>query len=414
MKIQKFELLDYVNSIHENINLQECHLICVQHILATTISLFDALFKKGLDPRNLSAIGKCYSTRPEALKYLIEKGIDVAYESQHFNPYRTFDQEFQCVLLKFFQERISRLEKMGCKKLIVLDDGGELLLFVNSLLQEKNFWRGKIVGIEQTTAGYEKLKLQDLSFPVINVARSNIKLFHESPFIARIAVERLIAHLSTIGLFPKNALIIGNGAVGSHIYSEIKQLFRTEIFDLDKSRSSIQNGLLSENLKKFDLIIGCTGKTVILPDQFRFLKKGACLVSVSSSDREFSGYDLRKNIKNISFCHQNIYTRGIHLLNCGFPINFDDAYDEIDTQEFQLTRAILLGGIYQAIDKQHSTGLTDLDHGLQEKIYCLFGQINPTTKNQTANGSRDKTDPKNHEDHKQVRLRRMKIKEQLC
>ena len=79
MKVQKFKLLDYLNSVFENIDLDGCHVICVQHIVASTISLFNALFENGLNPKNLSAIGKCYSTRPEALKHLLEKSVDVAH-----------------------------------------------------------------------------------------------------------------------------------------------------------------------------------------------------------------------------------------------------------------------------------------------------------------------------------------------
>lgn len=374
MKVPKFKLLDYLNSVFQNIDLKDCHIICVQHIVASTVSLFNALFENGLSPQNLSAIGKCYSTRPEALEHLLERKVDIAQESLHFDPYRTFDMEFKRVLLDFFQDKIKALEANGCKKLIVLDDGGELLLFMNSLLKKRKFWRGKVVGIEQTTAGYEKLKSEPLLLPIVNVARSNIKLFHESPFIARVAVERLLEHLNTLRIFPKNALIIGNGAVGSHIHGEIRDLFRTETFDLDASKSSINMNSYANMIGNFDLIIGCTGKTVIQPNQFGLLKNGACLASVSSSDREFSGFNLRNKVKDISSCHEDICADGIHLLNCGFPINFDNAYEEIDIPEFQLTRAILLAGIYQSITKELANGLVDLDHDLQAKIYQLYDQ----------------------------------------
>jgi S-adenosylhomocysteine hydrolase len=372
MKIPKFKILDFLNSVFENINLKDCHVICVQHIVASTISLFNALFENGLNSQNLSAIGKCYSTRPEALEHLHNRKVDVARESLHFDPYRAFDVEFKRILLSFFRNKIKSLEAKGCKKLIVLDDGGKLLLCMNSLLKRSKFWKGKVVGIEQTTAGYEKLKSEPLLLPIINVARSNIKLFHESPFIARVAVERLLEHLNKLRVFPKSALIIGNGAVGSHIHAEIRELFRTETFDLDASKSSIHTDSYAKMLGNFDLIIGCTGKTVIHPNQFRLLKKGACLASVSSSDREFSGFNLRNKIKNIPSCHEDICARGIHLLNCGFPINFDNAYEEIDIPEFQLTRAILLAGIYQSITKEYANGLIDLDSDLQAKIYHLY------------------------------------------
>lgn len=375
MKVQKFKILDYLNSIFTKVDLSECHVICVQHVVASTISLFNALFENGLKPENLSAIGKCYSTRPEALEHLLKKGVNVSRESLHFNPYRPFDLEFKRVLLEFFEQKVKVLQENKCKKLIVLDDGGELLLLMNALLKKDEFWRGKVVGIEQTTAGYDKLKSESLLLPVVNVARSSIKLFHESPFVARVAVERMLNHLNALGFSPKNALIIGNGAIGSHIHSEIKELFRTETFDLDHSKSSLKNDSYATVLKDFDLIIGCTGKTVIHPNQFQYLKRGACLVSVSSSDREFSGFDLRNGVEGISSCHQDICTNGVYLLNCGFPVNFDDAYEELDIPEFQLTRAILLSGIYQSIAGECDNGLFDLDSGLQERIYNLYDQM---------------------------------------
>lgn len=372
MYIPRFYILDYLNSISTDFNLSKCKIICVQHVVASTISLFQSLFEKGLLAENLSIIGKCYSTRPEALKHLVDKNVDVSKESLYFNPYNSFDEEFKRMIISFFKEKIDSLEGQEFEKLIVLDDGGELLLFINDIINKKPFWIDKVVGIEQTTAGYDKLKTANLLFPIVNVARSGVKLFHESPFIASVAVERLICHLNKLNLHPQNALVVGNGAVGSHICCELKEVFDVAVHDLDLTKSSFQEGFSPDMLRDFDMIVGCTGKTVIFPSDFKFLKKDACLVSVSSSDREFSGVHLRKNVKDIFSCHQDVYSNGVYLLNCGFPINFDDAYGEIDIPEFQLTRAILLAGIYQAITLNHSKGLIDLDQNIQNTIIELY------------------------------------------
>ncbi len=55
-------------------------------------------------------------------------------ESLYFNPYNTFDVEFKKLLLNLFKSKLKHLEEIGCQKLIVLDDGGELLSLINSLL----------------------------------------------------------------------------------------------------------------------------------------------------------------------------------------------------------------------------------------------------------------------------------------
>ena len=95
-------------------------------------------------------------------------------------------------------------------------------------------------------------------------------------------------------------ILAPNKTLAAQLYSEIKELFKTDFFDLDQTKSTIQlDRLDSDILRNYDLIIGCTGKTVLTPQHFQFLKKGTCLVSVSSSDREFSGFNLRKKVENI-------------------------------------------------------------------------------------------------------------------
>lgn len=57
---------------------------------------------------------------------------------------------------------------------------------------------------------------------------------------------------------------------------------------------------------------------------------------------------------------------GITVLNCGFPVNFDEDYDAIDTDDFQLTRALILTSIYQAaIKNPRVQGFFPLEGGLK-------------------------------------------------
>jgi hypothetical protein len=60
---------------------------------------------------------------------------------------------------------------------------------------------------------------------------------------------------------------------------------------------------------------------------------------------------------------------GITLLNCGFPITFDEDYDSIDTDDFQLTRALILASVYQAsVTSQNLHGFLPMEDDLQKTI----------------------------------------------
>ncbi|MFY7843262.1 MAG: hypothetical protein ACOVOR_04525 [Rhabdochlamydiaceae bacterium] len=356
-----------------DVSLEGDTIVCVQHVLSSTISLFNALFEKGLKPERLFVLGKCYSTRPDAITHLSSIGVHVSTLSSYFDPYEPFDVYFKNNLAVFWNQTIIHLKQQEIKRLIILDDGGELLSLMNLLIEKEPCFKDKIIGIEQTTAGYEKLKKQSLSFPIINVARSDVKLFHESPFVAKVAIERMFHHLNGLGLSPQNALIVGAGAVGSQVADQLNGCLEVQTFDLKSTRSTLSDG--RQRLKDFDLIIGCTGSSVLYPEDFSLLKTNACLVSVSSSDREFNAVFIRKNKANIMTCHDNIYAQDLYLLNCGFPINFDEAYDEIDPLEFQLTRGILLAAIYQSVSQEKDVGLIDLEQHWQKEIYTIYHQI---------------------------------------
>jgi S-adenosylhomocysteine hydrolase len=248
-----------------------------------------------------------------------------------------------------------------------MSDGGALQEIANTLpLNDLS----KIVGVEQTTSGYENLKSKKLQFPIINVARSDTKLRHESPFIARLTVERLFLSLNALNIHPKKILVIGNGSVGAQICSILKDDFNISTFDVIPSKSSISNKDFEDSLSQFDLIIGATGKRTISSNQYKYLKKNAVLASVSSSDREFDAVYLRRKFKGtLTDCHQHLLVDNIYLMNCGFPVIFDTSYDIIDTSEFQLTRSLLLTGVLQGVDYRGSDkGFISLDPEDQREI----------------------------------------------
>jgi hypothetical protein len=154
--------------------------------------------------------------------------------------------------------------------------------------------------------------------------------------------------MKKLPVIPREVLIIGNGPIGSQIREVLEESYHLSTFDKTASRSSIKNEDFEKSLHKFDLIVGCTGKPVLMPKHHQLLKKNVILVSASSSDREFDAVNLRSKVPLVTDCHENLFIGGICLINCGFPINFSSDFRKIDSDELQLTRSLLLAAVFQA------------------------------------------------------------------
>lgn len=370
--LRQLPLLDFTATLYPDKNLKDVYLICAQHLVSTTYSLFYTLLKLGLKAGNLSTIGKCYSTDPTAYEEMKKIGIDACPSSLLFNSHRPFDEQYRENIKKFVWERAKKLTGGKFKKIIVLDDGGELIPVISDLLQDSC----EIVGIEQTSSGFHKLK-KKIKIPIINVARSLAKLNYESPIIAQLVVDTLVRRVKNLPLHPREVLIIGNGPIGSQIREVLKNTYHISTFDKATSRSSIKSEDFEKSLKKFDLIIGCTGKPVLRPEHYQLLKKNVILVSASSSDREFDGANLRNRIPLITDCHENPFIGDICLINCGFPINFSSEFRTIDSDELQLTRSLLLAAVLQADNHSDFTkkGFIALDIENQREILQKYLSI---------------------------------------
>ena len=374
--LRKLPLLDFTMKLYPDIDLHETYIVCAQHLVSTTYSLFHTLLKLGLKAQNLSAIGKCYSTDPQAFNEMRKLGIDVCPSSLAFDSHAPYDEQYRENIKKFIETRTKKLKSSKFKKIIILDDGGELINAANDLLVKKNC---SVVGIEQTSSGFHKLKTKKIGFPIINVARSPAKLNYESPIIARLVVNTLVRQIKKLPNHPREVLIIGMGPIGSQIQEALNSKYHVSSYDKLASRSSIKPEAFEKSLIKFDLIIGCTGKSVLKPEQYKLLKKSVILVSASSSDREFNAAHLRRGLFSIKNCHADLFAEDINLINCGFPINFAAEYREIDSDELQLTRSLLLAAILQAYNHADVSckGFINLDmenqRDIVQKYLSIFG-----------------------------------------
>lgn len=345
-------LLRFAPTLYPEVDLSSVTIVACQHILGTTVDLFEALLAKGLKPENCYVLGKCYSTHPATLSVLRKMGIQVSDLSTAFDGARSFDEQFSEYVKRFADDvRLDGAFDRG-RRVVVLDDGGFLLRYVQDTIEDVS----NLFGVEQTSSGFEKLKDVGLRFGVVNVARSKTKLGVESPFIAEGVIREMEKRI-TIDAGTR-VLIVGQGAIGKAIRDLLEG--RCVVFGCDADANLCDfGGAYFDQLPMFDVIIGTTGKSILENADLPILKKGVLLVSASSSDREFPAKEIRVAAGVIGDCHADIEVDGVSLLNGGFPINFAGQENPTPPEKIQLTRALLLAGVCEA-SQAMTPGFRDL------------------------------------------------------
>lgn len=363
--LRNLPLLDFTADYFNEIDFTNTLIICVQHLYSTTYNMFDKLFKMGLKPNSLHIVGKCYSTDPEVFAQLKKDGVNVSPLSNYFDSHSPYDSNFEKKIEDFFDEIIQSTSLETYEKIIILDDGGFLCRIANRKLPKLS----NIIGIEQTSAGFNRIKREGSFFPVINTARSHVKMKYESPIIIDLALKKLRTKIAHLNPQPKKILIMGFGTLGKVVYDNLHTTYDVSAYDVDPTKNTLPSQDLHCHLKDFDLIIGATGETSLTYQDFSHLKKPVVLASISSSDREFDAVHLRTKAPQTFQCHKDLLIENVTLLNCGFPINFDDDYQTIDTDNFQLTRSLILGAVCQAYKTDtQKPGFIDLDFNFQKAL----------------------------------------------
>lgn len=357
-------LLRFAQTLYPDVDLSDVAVIACQHLLGTTVDMFDALFAQGLRPERAFVLGKCYSTHVGTMKKLARRGVAVSPKSIAFDATRTFDEQFSDYTREFFDDAMAVIDAdSSVRKIVVLDDGG----FVLQLANAASTGDGCFVGVEQTSSGFERLKNVALRFPVVNVARSDAKLRYESPFIAADVIRKLkkAARLRKT----TRVLVVGQGVIGREIKTQLQNTCNVFGCDADVTRCDF-GGEFLEQLHTFDVIIGATGTQMLSVDDCARLKPGAVLASASSSDREFPALAFRRANPGVDDCHAEFSINGVRLLNAGFPVNFTGSRHAVAPRKIQLTRALLYAGVCEAL-MSTTPGFRDLSIK-QDEVVAAF------------------------------------------
>jgi S-adenosylhomocysteine hydrolase len=375
--------------------LDDIELFGIQHLFTSTAELVKGFVAAGVDPYSIHLLGKAYSTNRTVHDAMQADGFmhSVLVGSTDANTGRTIEN-----LIWTVQDL-----KPG-RRLLVVDDGGELLKAINERLPAHLAKR--VIGVEQTTRGVTVLSDQKLNFPVINVARSKAKQEVEAPLVGRAIVKALEQKLTVLGRKDKDEpiLVLGHGTVGRATVKRLRAQGYTNIHIYDKSAEVraaaagdgvVVHETIEAALPHGHVVLGVTGhKDVVTAENAELLPENAILVNGASRATEFS-QQLRGFAKRAFQLDQAMFNRfgkkqvrvgaafdparqdqvlrlpsGKELLlaSSGHVINFTgEATDPIPPRYIQLTSGLLYLGALQAA-RTKAPGLHDLEEAPQAEL----------------------------------------------
>lgn len=334
-------------------------LVCCQHLLETTGSLFECLFRNGLRPNHTFIVGKVYSTNAYVACALRAMGCHVINGSAPKIP-GIHSKAIQSDATEMWHRVEATLGKGMVSSIVTLDDGAYMRS--SSISNIGKFQKaGKIVGVEQTMSGLPS-KVQ---YPVINVATSAVKRHFEPSFVSRAVWDRVQKYFR----IPETKVgIIGLGNIGVAL-SVLLQQKGLAVFGYDVDRSRLktreqfhQCNSVIELIQRTDVIFGCTGCDSVPPiDAFTNVVGRKTFASCSSSDIEFrpllldphiSWKALPTNTDGCATLEADFLDKilSMCILRSGYPVNFDNTRESIPQEDIQLTRGLLLGAVLQSLD----------------------------------------------------------------
>ena len=370
--ISTLPLLDWVASHTTRTRLPDCAIVVHTHLLPNSFPFFRHLSHL-VAPGRIYILEKPYSTIRSVFDDLVRSGYDVTKVHMEAGmPYEFATQKSVEVL---WRKIVESQKKNGFKKLLIVDDGGDLWLSI----PWKELEGVEIVGVEQTQRGITRIEGSNVKTPpIISVASSGIKKLVESEFIG-ISVVKKLNELGAISASTQIG-ILGVGSIGAAVQRALAAVGRTAlVYDPTYHTNSAapENSISSIDvlLNKCDLIIGTVGTDSIVGTALERVSGSKVLASASSADVEFGSLLKLAEPSTDIFGTQIVKVHedlDLQILNGGYPINFDRIKDSTPDEDIVLTRCLLYIGAMQAayllsIEEQQP-GIFDLDKVSQKHL----------------------------------------------
>jgi S-adenosylhomocysteine hydrolase len=333
--------------------------LAVQHVQDSLIPLIDGLCRLGIQPDAVRIAAKSYSSQPDALADLRSRGIHVEDDGRMLDPTVGYERELA--------ERVQRLVDEALLRggpILALDEGGS----ITAALHRRRAGEHGVAVVEQTTRGARTADRLALSFPVVDVARSETKSDVEGPLIAESMLRGLHRAEQQLGRPSGRVAVVGLGTIGRRVADLLASTGR-DVLVHDRDSSARQTAgaeghrvvALAAAYAEADVIVGCTGYPIIAAGELDRLRRPCLLVNGASSDLEFPLWSHRRPDAVVAhdgpvdpgrpwLYHYRVEAEQSHVLAAGgFPVNFFRTDEPIPARQFQVTRALMLAGAAQAV-----------------------------------------------------------------
>jgi S-adenosylhomocysteine hydrolase len=348
--ITTLPLLDWVAAHTTDSRLADTIIIAHTHLLPNNLPFFRHLAYL-VGPSKIFVLEKPYSTVKSVFNDLIKSGLEVFPVGMEAG--RSFEFATQKSLEVLWRRVLEEQKKNGFKKILIVDDGGDVWLS----LPWQNLEGVSVVGVEQTQRGITRIQNSSVRVPpIVSVASSGIKKIVEAGFIGESVIKKM-DQLSLLNS-SKQIGIIGMGTIGSALLTLLQKSGKKPIF-YDSNSKNISNTNSSASswpsldslINDSDVVIGTTGTDALKGISFDRVKGEKIFIGASSADVEFGS--LLKLSETISDPFETIRLTVkddlvINIMNGGFPINFDRKGDATPSEDIVLTRSLMYIGAMQA------------------------------------------------------------------
>lgn len=350
-------------SKYEKDDFKKINVIVVAHILPDAINFLDSL-------NRLFNVKKVFA-KERSINQRVFDYLSANYEIEIANREKLSDKNFIDELIDFDD------------KFVLIDIGGYFSKISNYLY--KKYPNQFLGSIEDTENGFAKYLKEGVNFPFIQVARSELK--ENEDFLVGQAVS-----FSAESIFRQNGIllnglnigIVGFGKIGSGIsYALRNRQAIVSVNDINpiKITHAYSRGFIPKNkkaiLKDSDIICLASGNRSLKCDDFKYVKDGSYLFTVTSNDDEIDFECLKKEYKEeeisemvYKYSNKDNY---FYLINKGNAINF--VHGTTVSVFILLVQAGIMLSIISLLDKEYKSLDYSLSGEIQKEISDIWLKI---------------------------------------
>jgi len=357
----------YLSEINKSA-INNIYILACQHMLEPQLRMFNLFIKAGINASHIMILPKVYSSNEKIINELIKIGCNVRLQALAFDVNESFDNFHRQQCRDLIKQAVNYIPSTS--KLIILDDGGMLLDEFAKCKAHQYFMSG-VFGVEQTNSGKNILLNKNLPLLITSVASSIEKIEIETRYIIRHSLSRIEEYFASENISKEvGILILGRGPIGKALIDALlRSGYRCDSYDKIDGKFKI-------NLSDYDVIIGATGSNSLKINQLSLLKQGCHLISVSSSDREFSADHIRRNSISGRAVHDTFVYKNndIKIVNGGFPITFKGCRFECFPREIDVTIMKLCEAVFHHVLETTKID-SSVNHLYGEKKLYNFGPL---------------------------------------